>query len=96
MIRRPLWNRGGGVFVEESAWNVPVERRPAADLPAAAAPPPEVRSVPPADRPAPLVARRKAETQAAPRPRPRATARHEATGPRKPSWLGVLTVREDD
>jgi hypothetical protein len=89
MMRRPLWNRGGGVFVEEAAWSVPVERRPAADLPAdgGAAPAPAVAA--PADRP-PKPARptRPRDGKADPR------GRRDDLRPR-PTWLGILTVRED-
>jgi hypothetical protein len=95
MIRRPLWNRGGGVFVEEASWNVPVERRPAADQPAGTAAVVEVQIASPADRPPAPAGRAKAETVAA-RPRQRPVARREPAGPRRPTWLGVLTVREDD
>ena len=97
MIRRPLWNRGGGVFVEEASWNVPVHRRPAADLAENGEPAPAVRTSPPADRPQPAVA--PARPAARPRGREaRATpSRLRGDGLRsRPTWLGILTVREDE
>jgi hypothetical protein len=104
MIRRPLWNRGGGVFVEEASWNVPHVRRPAADLPAPPQPAPSARTARPADRPAegaPATpagerpGRSDGERPPAMRLRPKRPARPDALRAR-PTWLGVVTVREDD
>ena len=97
MIRRPLWNRGGGVFVEEAAWSVPLDRRPAADLPVSGEPTPAVHTAPAADRPRgegvakPPPAVERCRSPRHPQPPPH----RERLGAR-PAWLGVLTVREDD
>ena len=99
MIRRPLWNRGGGVFVEEASWNVPLERRPAADLPAPRQPPPAVRTAPPADRARDPRATHEAEPPAKRRRavKPVAKPKPRRDGLRSgPTWLGVLTARDDD
>ena len=104
MIRRPLWNRGGGVFVEEAAWNVPHVRRPAADLPAPPQPAPSARTAQAADR-APGVdpaapagerpGKRDGERPPAVRGRLERPARPDGLRARR-TWLGVVTVREDD
>lgn len=96
MIRRPLWNRGGGVFVEEASWNVPVDRRPAADLADDEEATPAVRTAPAADRPQPRSARPGGRPARGRGPKP-APSRVRNEGLRsRPTWLGILTVREDE
>ena len=94
MIRRPLWNRGGGVFVEEAAGSVPVERRPPADLAEDGEPTPAVRMAHPADR-APAGTSGEPGRQRGREPKRRGASPRNDGLRARPTWLGILTVREE-
>ena len=95
MIRRPLWNRGSGVFVEEAAWSESLERRPAADMAPPGQPAPAVHTAPAADRARKTAPAKTAERRRAARPANAPATDRERLEARRP-WLGVVTVREED
>src|SRR5437868_10718614 len=95
MIRRPLWNRGGGVFVEEATWQPPVDEEaaapgqpdaetPAVDGAAALSRAAHGGSTIAADEPVPLAAERPAPTPTPPAAdQPSPAARRGAPGFRR-------------